>query len=111
MRKLPVVTFMNKLDRYGLEPLELVDQVRDTLDLEVAPVNWPLGMGEDFKGVVDLASRDVIVYEAQGRRGEGIVGSRRIPFKEAEALVSAETFDRVSEELELIEHAGDYYSR
>ncbi|GMR23083.1 MAG: peptide chain release factor 3 [Acidobacteriota bacterium] len=110
MRKLPVVTFMNKLDRYGLEPLELVDQVRDTLDLEVAPINWPLGMGEDFKGVVDLASRDVIVYEAQGRRGEGIVASRRIPFKEAEALVRAETFDRVSEELELIEHAGDDYS-
>jgi len=110
MRKLPVVTFMNKLDRYGLEPLELVDQVRDTLDLEVAPVNWPLGMGEDFKGVVDLASRDVIVYEAQGRRGEGIVASRRIPFPETEALVSAETFDLVSEELELIEHAGDDYS-
>ena len=59
MRKLPVVTFMNKLDRHGLEPLELVDQVRDTLDLEVAPVNWPLGMGEDFKGVVDLAGGDV----------------------------------------------------
>ena len=110
MRKLPVVTFMNKLDRHGLEPLELVDQVRDTLDLEVAPVNWPLGMGEDFKGVVDLAGGDVIVYEAHGRRGEGIVGSRRIPFNEAEALIGAADFDRVSEELELIEHAGDDYS-
>ena len=110
MRKLPVVTFMNKLDRYGLEPLELVDQVRDTLDLEVAPVNWPLGVGKDFKGVVDLASGDAIVYETQGRRGEGIVGSRRIPFNEAEALVGAVDFDRVSEELELIEHAGDDYS-
>ena len=53
MRRLPVVTFMNKLDRYGLHPLELVDQVRDKLDLEVSPVNWPLGMGTDFKGVVE----------------------------------------------------------
>lgn len=110
MRKLPVVTFMNKLDRHGLEPLELIDQVRDTLDLEVAPVNWPLGMGADFKGVVDLASRDVLVYQGQGRHGEGIVEAERISFDDAEALVGAQTFDRVSEELELIEHAGDDYS-
>ena len=59
MRQLPVVTFMNKLDRHGLDPLELVDQVRETLDLEVAPLNWPLGMAGGFKGVVDLRTRDV----------------------------------------------------
>jgi peptide chain release factor 3 len=110
MRRLPVVTFMNKLDRYGLEPLELIDQVRDSLDLEVAPVNWPLGMGEEFKGVVDLRTRDVILYEGEGRRGEGIVASERVAFDKAESLMGARAFARVSEELELIEHAGDVYS-
>ena len=110
LRKLPVVTFMNKLDRFGLHPLELIDQVRETLDLNVFPMNWPLGMGSDFKGVVDLASRQVIVYQAEGRHGEEILESTTIPYDEAEELVGSAVFDHVSEELELLEHAGDAYS-
>jgi len=109
MRMLPVVTFMNKLDRPGLEPLELIDQVRETLHLDVAPMNWPLGMGDEFKGVVDLQSRELVVYEAESRRGTEIVEARRMPFAEAETLIGARAFDRVSEELELVEHAGDTY--
>jgi len=111
MRRLPVVTFMNKLDRYGLHPLELVDQVRDKLDLEVAPVNWPLGMGTDFKGLVNLATREIILYESEGRHGSEIVEAERASFDEAESLVGAEAFERISEELELIEDAGDAFSR
>ena len=108
MRKLPVVTFMNKLDRPGLEPLELIDQVRETLDLEVAPLNWPLGMGPDFKGVVDLETKDVILYEGD-RRGSEMATSKRIPWKEAQALVGGRAYEHVAEELELVEHAGDSY--
>ena len=81
MRKLPVITFMNKLDRHGLDPLELVDQVRTTLDLEVAPLNWPLGMGSEFRGVVEVKSHDLILYDpAAGRRGTEIVSSERKPW-------------------------------
>ncbi len=57
MRELPIVTFMNKLDRPGLDPLELLDEVSETLNLRVVPMNWPIGMGQHFKGVVDLRSR------------------------------------------------------
>jgi peptide chain release factor 3 len=57
LRKMPVVTFMNKLDRAGLDPVELVDDVSRALGLRVAPLNWPLGMGRDFKGTVDIATR------------------------------------------------------
>ncbi len=95
IRRLPVVTFMNKLDRYGLHPLELVDQVRDKLDLEVSPVNWPLGMGTDFKGVVNLATREIILYEAEGRHESEIVAAERAGFDEAESLVGDEAFDRI----------------
>jgi peptide chain release factor 3 len=110
MRMLPVMTFMNKLDRHGLHPLELVDQVRNTLDLEVAPLNWPLGMGSEFKGVVEMASRDLILYEERERRhGSEIVSAERRPWSEAESILGGAAFDRVSEELELIEHAGTPY--
>jgi peptide chain release factor 3 len=111
MRKLPVMTFMNKLDRDGLEPLELVDQVRSTLDLHVAPMNWPLGMGSDFRGVVDLETRDVILYEGKGRHGSEIVESRRVSWHEASEILPAGELDRVSEELDLIDAAGDSYDR
>ena len=50
MRRLPVVTFMNKLDREGMEPFELLDDVSTKLDLKVAPLTWPIGMGRDFRG-------------------------------------------------------------
>ena len=112
MRKLPVITFMNKLDRHGLDPLELIDQVRTTLDLEVAPLNWPLGMGSEFRGVVEMKTRDLILYDpTAGRRGEEMVSSERKPWTEAESLLGAAAFDRVSEELDLVEHAGDSYDR
>jgi peptide chain release factor 3 len=112
MRKLPVITFMNKLDRHGLDPLELVDQVRTTLDLEVAPLNWPLGMASEFRGVVEVKSRDLILYDpTAGRRGAEIVSSEKKPWAEAESLLGAAAFDRISEELDLVEHAGDAYDR
>ncbi|MGH9319393.1 MAG: peptide chain release factor 3, partial [Vicinamibacteria bacterium] len=108
MRKLPVITFMNKLDRHGLHPLELVDQVRNTLDLEVVPFNWPLGMGPEFRGVVDVKSREIILYDpSAGRRGVEIVQSEKRPWSEAESILGTAAFERISEELELIEHAGE----
>ena len=63
MRKLPVITFMNKLDRFGLDPLSLLDDVGTTLNLKVVPLNWPIGMGSDFKGVVDLRTKKVLLFE------------------------------------------------
>ena len=55
MRNLPMISFINKLDRPGLDPLDLLDDISSTLNLQVVPMNWPIGMGPDFKGVVDLS--------------------------------------------------------
>ena len=68
MRELPVVTFMNKLDRPGLDPLELIDEVSTTLNLKVVPLNWPLGMGRDFKGLVEIATGRVSLFSG-GKHG------------------------------------------
>lgn len=109
MRKLPVVTFMNKLDRAGLEPLALLDDVSNQLDLEVAPLNWPVGMGRDFKGVVDLRTREVAVFNAE-KHGTEVLRVQRRPWDEARELVGDYLYDKTSEELELVEMAGDAYS-
>jgi peptide chain release factor 3 len=54
MRNTPVITFINKLDREGREPLELLHDVEEKLQIECAPMSWPIGMGKRFKGVYNL---------------------------------------------------------
>lgn len=109
MRKLPVVTFMNKLDRSGLDPLELLDDVANQLDLKVAPLNWPVGMGRDFKGVVDLRTREVALFSAE-KHGTEILKVDTIPWADAKDTVGDFLYEKTSEELELVEAAGDPYT-
>ena len=53
MRGIPIVTFINKLDRVGRPPLELLDEIERVLGIPTAPMNWPVGSGTNFVGVVD----------------------------------------------------------
>jgi peptide chain release factor 3 len=109
MRKLPVVTFMNKLDRAGMDPLELIDQVAEELDLKIAPLNWPIGSGQHFRGVVDILAGEVLLFEG-GDHGQRRAEARRIPLSEAEAEVGEAMWSEVAEQLELLEVAGDEWS-
>jgi peptide chain release factor 3 len=56
LRSVPIITFVNKVDREGRSPFELLDEVADTLALDVSPQGWPVGMGGTFEGVLDFAS-------------------------------------------------------
>ena len=107
-RRVPVITFMNKLDRPGLDPLELIDDVTHQLDLKVAPMTWPIGMGKEFVGVVDIKTREVTLYEPGKRRGSQLI-SRRISWEEAEATLDAKLMKKAAEDMELIAEAGEQY--
>ncbi len=54
MRNTPVMTFINKLDREGIDPLDILAEIEDKLQIECAPLSWPIGMGKDFRGVYDI---------------------------------------------------------
>jgi peptide chain release factor 3 len=75
LRRTPVATFINKMDRLGREPLDLLDEIEKVLGIPTSPVNWPIGMGSDFQGVYDRWSRHVLRFA----RAEG--GSRRAPMR------------------------------
>src|SRR5688572_7020694 len=107
-RRVPVVTFMNKLDRPGMDPLELVDDVTRQLDLKVAPMTWPIGMGKEFVGVVDIHTRSVTLYEPGKRRGSQLI-SHQISWEEAEATLDAGLMKKAAEDMELIAEAGEQY--
>ena len=55
LRDIPIVTFVNKMDRESREPLELLDEIEKALALDTAPMVWPIGKGRDFRGTYDLA--------------------------------------------------------
>jgi peptide chain release factor 3 len=63
LRDTPIFTFINKLDRDIKDPIELLDEVEDILKIECAPIYWPLGMGKEFKGIYNLYTDSVHVYE------------------------------------------------
>src|SRR5262245_52991879 len=66
LRDVPIVTFINKMDRDGREPFELLDEIEQTLALDVTPASWPIGMGRDFLGCYDLRKDELVLTE----RGE-----------------------------------------
>ncbi len=72
-RRIPILTFINKLDRPGQDPLDLLDEIERTLGIQAVPMNWPIGDGPSFQGVFDLANRSVLRFE----RTEG--GRHRAP--------------------------------
>jgi peptide chain release factor 3 len=75
LRTTPIITFINKLDREGRDPMELLDEVESVLKIKCAPLTWPIGMGKRFKGVFDLRTNTTHLFTAThgGKIQEGEV--------------------------------------
>jgi len=67
LKGLPVFTFVNKMDRPSLEPLQILDELKSKLGLDAYPVNWPIGNGPSFCGVVDPITAKALLFERQDR--------------------------------------------
>jgi peptide chain release factor 3 len=63
LRNIPIITLINKMDRDGQDPLELLDEIESKLALDVTPANWPIGQGRDFKGVYNLFNDELVLME------------------------------------------------
>jgi peptide chain release factor 3 len=93
LRDTPIMTFINKLDRDGRPPIELLDEIERVLKIQTAPVTWPIGMGRELKGIYHLVEDRIYVYEA-GERGR--VGDNRI----IDGLASPEARELLGDQLE-----------
>ena len=107
LRDTPIMTFINKLDREGRSPIELLDEVESVLKIQCAPITWPIGMGQRLKGVYHMLSGEVHVFE-QGRnftrQDSTIFASLDDPALEAK--IGAEMLRELRDELELVEGAS-----
>ena len=70
LRDVPIITFINKLDREGLDPFCLLDDIEKTLAMEVTPASWPIGMGKDFLGCYDLLNDRLILMNKEGSKSQ-----------------------------------------
>ena len=64
MRKTPVIIFINKMDRDGKDPFELLDELEQSLDIKVRPLTWPIGMGDRFQGVYNIYQKGLNLFSA-----------------------------------------------
>jgi peptide chain release factor 3 len=70
LRDIPIVTFINKMDRESRDPFDLLDEIEKTLALDTAPMTWPIGRGRDFAGTYDLNAKAVRLMEEDGKTNE-----------------------------------------
>jgi peptide chain release factor 3 len=108
-RGIPIFTFMNKLDRPSLPPLELIDQLEKVLNLHAYPVNWPLENGVSFKGVYDRINKEVHLFErVPGGSYRAPVSIHNLTDPMVKNLLNESVYNEITEELEMLDiaHAG-----
>ncbi|MGD2016925.1 MAG: peptide chain release factor 3 [Planctomycetota bacterium] len=109
LRGIPILTFVNKLDLPGRDPLDLMAEVEEALGIESTAMNWPVGSGRDFRGVVDRRTGELLLFEKTAAGGAQRSEVERLPLDSPAAAerLGAEEVARVREELELLEVAGN----
>ncbi|KAL6747846.1 peptide-chain release factor [Haematococcus lacustris] len=107
LRKLPIFTFVNKMDRPALNGFEIIEQLEKEFGLPAYPVNWPIGSGDRFCGVFHRPSAKVVLFE-RGARGKGAVGREyELSDPALHSLIEPDLRAQLEEELELLQVLGD----
>jgi peptide chain release factor 3 len=108
MRKIPIVTFINKMDREGNDPIDLMDEIERVLGIPCSPMNWPIGAGKRFQGVFDRKKRELMRFvesDYGARKAKSSILALDDP--EFVATVGENAHRQLLSELELLEVAGN----
>jgi peptide chain release factor 3 len=103
MRKTPVIVFVNKMDREGKDPFDLLDEIEEELQIRVRPLSWPIDMGQRFRGVYNLYEKKLDLYTPSKQYVTESVEIKDIRSPELENHTGAAPAARLREDLELIE--------
>ena len=112
MRKTPIIVFINKLDRFGKDAFDLLDEIEGKLGIKVRPLSWPIGMGPDLKGVYDLYNKSLVLYTPNStERVSETVAISDISDPELDNQIGAEEAEMLREEVELVEEVYPKFDR
>ena len=110
MRKIPIFTFINKMDREARDPFELMDEIENVLGIRTCPINWPIGCGKNFKGVYDRNTKEITTFTA-AMGGQKEVASQTFPVEgtDVESVIGFDYHQQLLDEIELLDGAADAF--
>ncbi len=108
MRNTPLITFINKLDREGMAPLDILAEIEEKLQIECAPLSWPIGMGKTFKGVYNLYRKQLHLFTpGQETRDQQGITIESLDDPRLDQLVGAHQADELRTDIELLAGAAN----
>jgi peptide chain release factor 3 len=112
MRNIPILTFVNKMDLPARDPFELLEEVEKVLGIRSAPMNWPIGSGKGFVGVIDCRSKEVNLFERSAVGGAQRATMVTVPLDELakRSDVDSELVKKAQEDMFLLEEAGNPFT-
>lgn len=112
MRNIPIITFVNKLDTEGLDPFTVLHEIEEKLQIECVPFSWPIGMGKLFRGVYDMRTKGVNVFQPNApTRSSEERAAKPCPDHELDELLGTDEARKLREDIELLRVAGNPYER
>ncbi|MEM7548307.1 MAG: peptide chain release factor 3 [Bacteroidota bacterium] len=104
MRSTPVISFINKLDREGRDPFDLLDEIENKLSIQVRPLSWPISMGKSFKGVYSLFNKELVLFQpSRTELSDEVVKIKDINDPKLNELVGEANAEKLREDVELVE--------
>src|SRR5690606_24625928 len=112
MRNIPIIVFINKLDREGKDAFELLDEIEQKLKLHVTPLSFPIGMGYDFKGIYNIWEKNVNLFTGDPKRDiEETIEIKSLDSQELVSLIGEKSSVRLIEDIELVEGVYPEFDR
>lgn len=103
MRKIPMLVFINKLDREGQDAFDLLDELEQKLGLSVTPLSFPIGMGYDFKGIYNIYEKNINLFSGDSKKNiEETIAFDNIDNPELEKIIGTKAAENLRENLELV---------
>ena len=110
LRDTPIMTFVNKLDRDGREPIDLMDEIESVLNIQCSPITWPIGMGRTLKGVYHLPADKIFLYSAMGRERKSSISIVDGLHSDEATQVLGDDAEAFRDEIELLKGACPEFS-
>ncbi|MGS4344915.1 peptide chain release factor 3 [Myroides odoratus] len=112
MRNIPMIVFINKLDREGRDAFDLMDEVEQKLQLKVTPLSYPIGMGYDFKGIYNIWEKNINLFTDDSRKNiDDVLNISDLESEELDQLIGNKAADKLREELEIIHEIYPTFDR
>ena len=109
MRHIPIITFINKMDRDSKSPYDLLEDIENVLGINTCPINWPIGSGKEFKGVYDRKSKKVLAFTANNGQKEVLKEEFSLDDPQLDSHLAYGQKDILLDDVELLDGAGDEF--